>query len=175
MSHGGTDSAALRTSGATNPGSAPDSSASSTARTRPSWIARSTSSRSRPCSVRERVEGVLVAEREHELLARDAELACDPVDRSERDRLDRLGETLRAGPLARVARIGDRRGLEAPAAEREVGHDHGCDQPEHDEKRGESPHVGRLRRKSTGTSAHSVSAAASRNGPEKALVTARSS
>ncbi len=77
--------------------------------------------------------------------------------------------------LAGCAGIRDGSRLERPAAEREV-RDHDCrDEPEGDEERHEASHSGRLRTKSSGTSAHSVSAAARRNGPENALVTARSS
>ena len=88
-----------------------------------------------PLLVRERVERLLAAEREYELLARDAELAGDAVDRGERDPLDRLAEAVRLRLLARLARIGDRRRLEASAAEREVRDDDGRDEAERDEER----------------------------------------
>ena len=65
--------------------------------------------------------------------------------------------------------------LERPAPEREVWHHDGRDEPEGYEKRDDAPHSGRLRTNSRGTSAHKVRAAARRNGPENALVTARSS
>ena len=42
-------------------------------------------------------ERFLAAQRQHEILARDAELACDTVDRAQRDALDRLPQPVRIG------------------------------------------------------------------------------
>ncbi len=103
------------------------------------------------------------------------ELARDAVHCRERDALDGLPEPFGVRTVARLARVGDGCRLESPAAEREVRDDHRGDEAERDEERQEAPHSGRLRKNATGTSAHSVNAAARRNGPENALVTARSS
>ena len=90
------------------------SSASSTARTRPSVIACSSSVAVETVLVREGGERFLAAEREDQLLARDAELARDSVDRGERDPLERLARAVRVG-LARAPRTDPR-----PASARTV-------------------------------------------------------
>jgi ectoine hydroxylase-related dioxygenase (phytanoyl-CoA dioxygenase family) len=128
-----------------------------------------------PVLPRERVERVLASQREHELLSGDAEPTCDPVDRRERDPLDRLSETARLGMLARRAWVGNGRRLERAAAERDVRHDDDRDQPDRDEYGDDAPHEALRRTRASGTSARSASPAARKNGPEKALVTARSS
>ena len=99
----------------------------------------------------------------------------DLVDGSERDPLDRLTQPFGRGVLARCTGIGHRGRFERAAAEREVRDHHGRDEPEGDQVRHEASHSGRLRTNSSGTMAHNVNAAARKNGPENALVTARSS
>ena len=122
---------------------------------------------------RERVECILAAERQHQLFARDTELTGDVVDSRRRDPLDGLPESLGLRQRTRLAGIRDRRRLEGASAERDVGDDHGGDEPECDEDRDEAPHACRLRTNASGTNAPRVRTAASRNGPENALVTAR--
>src|SRR6185503_10094406 len=120
-------------------------------------------------------ECLLAPQREHELLAGDAEVARHMVDGLQRDALDRLAETFGLGALAHLTRVCHRRRLERSSAEGDVRDHDGCDERERDEEGREPPHTTRLRTNARGTSAHSVRAAARKNGPEKALVTARSS
>ena len=126
--------------------------------------------------VRERVECVLAAKRQDEILPRHAEIARDAVQSGERDLLERRGQPARVAPLTCLARIGDRGGLVGRTAEREIRDDDQGDEAEGDEKRERASHA-RLRSQSaaSGKRAHSVSALARKNGREKAFVTARSS
>ena len=113
MSHGGTFSAARRTIGATKPGSVLSSSASSTARTRPSGIACPRArSRSSPASARTRSKASSLAARARAPRAR-RRARSDAVDTGERDPLERLGKAVGVRPFARLTRVGDRRRLEA--------------------------------------------------------------
>ncbi len=125
--------------------------------------------------VGERLEGVLVAHGEHELLAGGAELAGRGVERREDDLLEDLGKAVRISQISLRARIGDRCRLVGRAAEREIRHEHGRDGAERDEQRKRPSHSGFPLPTATGTSAASARAAARRNGPENASVTARSS
>ena len=126
--------------------------------------------------VRERVERVLAAQREHEILARDAEFARDTVDGGERDPLDRLAQPVRRR-AARASAHGSATGVgsnEPPPSAR-YGTTTAATSPS--ATRSGSARLTRAASAGTrsGTRAHSVSAAARRNGPENALVTARSS
>ena len=70
--------------------------------------------------LREDLERVLAAEREHEILARDPQLAGDVVDGRQRDQLERLAKAVRIARSTLLARIRNWGRLERPAAEREV-------------------------------------------------------
>ena len=71
----------------------------------------------------ERVQRLLVSQGEHELLPRRPELAGGPVERRERDLLQHCLQVARVSPFALHARVGDRRRLVRPTAERDVRND----------------------------------------------------
>ena len=84
---------------------------------------------------REVVQRVLVPHGDHELLARDAELAGGAVERRERDLLEHLLHASRVAPVALRTGVGDRGGVVRGAAEGDVRDEHGCDRADRDEQR----------------------------------------
>src|SRR6478735_367292 len=128
-----------------------------------------------PLLPRERVQVVHAAEREDELLARDAEFAGGPVRRGEEDDLDPLPRVLRLPGRTRRARVCDGARLERRATERDVAGDERARKHGRDQDRQRLHTLTVLRESTIGTRAASASSAASRNGREKAAVTARSS
>ena len=125
---------------------------------------------------REAVDRSLVAEREHELLAGDTELARRAVEPGEDDLLEHGLQAAGIAPLAPQARVGDGGRRIRAAAEGEVRDDYRGDGAERGEQRECTPTVDPFQRPiERGTRAESASNAARKNGLENASVTARSS